>query len=265
MNFDRHFARAVNAWNREDWHSVVRDTRAALDPTVINFRALQLNGLAHERLGQYDEAIESFTQSLRYHPNEGHLPLAQVRERKGDLRGALEGYLRERSIYPSYSVPRDGIIRVATALGDSARSNREWKAAVKFYREALLHDDEDASLQNRLGESALMSGLTEVAAVAFGKAIALAPEIARHHNNAGAAFAKIGRTPDARSAYLEAIALDPAYARPHRNLADLLLSAGDSSGAVREYRKFIELWKGDATFIEQARILDGQIEKTEHE
>ena len=144
--FDRHFARAVNAWRRDDWHSVVRDTQAALDHGVINFRALQLSGLAYERLGQYDASIESFSRSLIYHPNEGHLPLAEVRERHGDLRNALKGYRQEKANYPGSVDASGGIARTAAALGDSARTGRNWGLARSYYAEAIVHEEDDPSL-----------------------------------------------------------------------------------------------------------------------
>jgi O-antigen ligase/Tfp pilus assembly protein PilF len=248
--FDQHFARAVNAWRREDWHSLVRDTQAAIDIGVINFRALQLNGLGHERLGQYDAAIESFSRSLVYHPNEGHLPLAEVRERAGDLRNALEGYRKEKATYPESAHAGDGIARTAAALGDSARAGKDWEQARFFYTEAVTHHDGDPTLHNRLGEADLMIGHIDSALISFERAVALAPENARYHNNVGAALYRMGRHAHARSAYLEAIGLDAGYARAHRNLGDLLLTIGDSTGAIDAYRQFIEHWDGDTAFVD---------------
>ena len=229
--FDRHFARAVNAWRRDDWHSVVRDTQAALDHGVINFRALQLSGQAHERLGQYDDAIESFSRSLIYHPNEGHLPLAEVRERHSDLRNALEGYRREKANYPESVDAGDGIARTATSLGDSARAGRDWDTARSYYAEAIVHEEDDPNLHNRLGESHLILDEFEAASGAFEMAIAI----------------------------------DPNYARAYRNLGDVLLAEGGSTEAIAAYRLFIEHWSGNSEFIDQIRRKIGQIEDAGYE
>ena len=258
--FDRHFARAVNAWRRDDWHSVVRDTQAALDHGVINFRALQLSGLAYERLGQYDASIESFSRSLIYHPNEGHLPLAEVRERHGDLRNALKGYRQEKANYPGSVDASGGIARTAAALGDSARTGRNWGLARSYYAEAIVHEEDDPSLHNRLGESNLMLGEFEAASGAFERAIIAAPENATYHNNAGVAFVRRGQISRARLAYERAIVLDPNYARAYRNLGDVLLSVEDSTQAIAAYRLFIEHWNGDFEFVDQVRRKIGQIE-----
>ncbi len=251
--FDKHFARAVNAWNREDWHSVVGDTNAAIEAGILNFRALQLNGLGNERLGRYDESIASFTRSLDYHPNEGHQPLGQVRERHGDPVGALQSYRNELSNYPNSVAAKSGIARVAAALGDSARNARAWSVARNYFTQALAYNSGNASLHNRRGESDLALGRSDSALAAFERAIALTPENPRYHNNAGVAARGAGDLERARTAYERAVSLDPAYARAYRNLGDVLVTAGDRPGAIDAYRRFIQHWDGDPAFTAQIR------------
>lgn len=253
--FDRHFARTANAWQRQDWASVVRDSRAALAYGVLNFRVLQLNGLGNERLGNFEEAERAFERSLLYHPNEGHLPLAQVRERRGDLDRAVEAYRNELSLFPASEAAQDGLVRVLGALGSEARARGDWAGAVGAYEEALALTPLDAGTHNRVGEAALGMGRLNRAIGAFTRASELDRTHPRYPNNLGAALAQGGRSEEAEAAYRLSIDADKTYARAYQNLGDLLLARGDTLGATSAYRSFTHHWLGDAAFIAQTEAL----------
>jgi len=104
------------------------------------------------------------------------------------------------------------------ALGDRARDDREWDAAILLYRSALAHDLRNAPLWVQYGHALKQSGNLEdppklaKAEAAYRRALIYAPRVADTHLQLGHVLKLQRRISEAKAAYLLALALDPALA-----------------------------------------------------
>lgn len=133
-----------------------------------NAAAWHLLGLARQKLGQLEPAVEALTQAAnqdrrvaRYHHDLGN------------------------------------------ALLDGGKSDR----AISAFRRALRIDDSLAEAHNDLGAAYFQKGWHAEAAECFRKAIERKPEHAVAHANLGAALRALGQLSDGRRAYQRALAL----------------------------------------------------------
>lgn len=260
FRFDGHYAKTVEAWMRNDWHSVVVEGEKAAAVGPLDFRVYQLLGAGYEQTGRTDEAETAYRTSLRYHPNEGHLPLADLLLRLGRTGEAGASYAAELDLYPRSVNAHLGLVRTAAASGDTAGA-RVWaeralrirpdNAAARSMIEGAAVDAPESHARNgdRLGKA----GRWEEALQAHREAAAMAPDIPRYHNNVGVALTRLGRYSEAIDAFNRAIAADTDYARAYRNLGDAHEKAGNARAAVTAYNAFAERWTGDPRHADWAR------------
>jgi len=69
QQFDRHFARASHAVDRNDWNQVLRETSQAIDKGIFDPQVLLVRGVAHAHLGNFGQALQDNEKTLSYHPN----------------------------------------------------------------------------------------------------------------------------------------------------------------------------------------------------
>jgi len=246
IRFDEHYLLALKAWRAQDWHAVRQQAEQAVSWGPLNHRAMLLSGVAHQQLGQAEQAAAAFERSLRYHPNEGHLALAAVYAEQGRYDLAAQHYGIEQRLYPR---SLEAGLGLASALRRLGRTDE----AAEAYRKLLASHPESSEVLTGLGASLQAFGDAEGALDAFRQARRLRPEDARVCSNVGAVLAALNRFEEAESAYQEALRLDPGYTRVYHNLGDLYLRMGRRSEASRAYRSFIDRWQGDPRFLDLAR------------
>ena len=79
------------------------------------------------------------------------------------------------------------------------------------------------------------------------------PSLADAHYNLGGLHLQDGRLDQARQAYLAALAVDSTFVRTYYALATVHQTLGDIADARRAYQTFIDRWRGDPAFADQAR------------
>lgn len=273
LQFDRDYAKAIEAWHRQDWPSVTQAAAKALKHGPHDFRIYQLQGAGLQKLGKLHEAREAFETSLRYHPNEGHLPLADLLAEMGDLNMSIVHYQREIDLLPRSIQANLGLARTLMSKGDwegaeaSARiasdldpnnpdpnliiaevreRQRDLVGARSTYQQLLASRAATPQLYGRYGALLSRGGKHQEALTAYRRAVDLDPDDPRNHNNLGAGYARLGQHASSAASYRRAVELDPTYARAWRNLADALEKDGNTSAAIEAYRSFLEHWTGES-------------------
>lgn len=263
MEFDRHYATTVEAWKRQDWHSVRQAAARATRIGPYDFRAFQLLGAGEQMMENPGLAEAAFKRSLDYHPNEGNLPLADLYAAQSDHDKARKHYRVEAALYPNRIAPMLGIAETARVQADwpevAAQASlildrqpghqraksliAEARAAQRYGSTDSIGTDSEAWA--RRGDNLQASGELGGAIDAYTRAANQSPYVARYQNNLGTILVEAGKPERAVAAYRRAISVDTTYARAYRNLGTLLEGQADTSGAVSAYRLFAEHWRGD--------------------
>ncbi len=145
--------------------------------------------------------------------------------------------------------------------------NRNWRAAIEAYKQALTEFPQDLAATLGLGGAFLELGQPQVALKVFERAVQLAPgdvnalanladvqerlgmleEAAATHTRSGHAFARQDKPEDAADAWTRASRLAPNQVEAYLNLAQVLEQLGRSDQAAAEYATLatIEQRQGD--------------------
>lgn len=229
FQFDRHYLQAHLAWRSQNWSLLLSSTSEALSYGPMNYRAYLLQGAAYQQLGKTTEAIHAYKQAQIYHPNEGHLALAQALLANENYTEALTHLRIEHKLYPDSDDAKKELGNTLLIVGTQYQRQQNYSQAEKAYLEAQIFHPNDPRVDNNLGSIYL----------------------------ARSEFRK------AEQAFLNALKKQPAYAHAYHNLGDLYTALKDSVRAINAYQKFIETWQGDHQMIElakqkQSRLLSRQ-------
>lgn len=283
MQFDYHYLKAVKAWKQNRWSNVLSQADLALSWGPFNYRILLLKGLANQKLGNSQAAVQAYTASLRYHPNEGHLPLGDACASLGHYVKASDHYQAELQLFPKSS---KATLRLARLYYDQKKYSQaeplyrksmkflenqgpthpdfsislnnlahiyehlnQWEEASKIYKKLLKIFSNSADLFTKLGRALQKQGNFYNAFEAYRQAIQITPKDPKTYNNLGTLFRQQGRLHEAEKAYLEAIQFNPNYAHAYHNLGDLYADKKNIHRAIKAYESFLQTWKGNQRFL----------------
>ncbi|HYO13713.1 MAG TPA: sulfatase-like hydrolase/transferase [Thermoanaerobaculia bacterium] len=207
--------------------------------------------------------------------------LAQAWREKGEMEKALPLYRQAAQEAPG---DPEAWYNLGSALHEAGRAT-EARAALE---RALGLDDSRSEVHNTLGIVLLAEGNAEGARRELERAAALDPRNAQALNNLGNVLRSLGRLDEAEGAYRRAANLAPRYAEPWNGLGTLEVDrdqpaqalpfferalelapafhevrlnraiarelAGDTAGAIRDYRAVLAATEGDPRFAEQSRV-----------
>ena len=207
----------------------------------------------------------------------GHLNVAFLLRKKGDMQGALRHYHRILAIKPDYPI-------VNYNLAETYKGLRDQEAALFYYEQAARHKPGFVEAWTSLGKMYLDMGKELEAESAFIVALNLSPDLAFVHNqigvikqrkgdhtaaresyqkaidgnyrspgvfcNLGVAYANEGKRDEARQAYLQALSLRPDLAIAHYHLGNLYREQGNKVSALDHYRAFLRYWKSDPRYLD---------------
>jgi protein O-mannosyl-transferase len=199
-------------------------------------------GMALERLGQFDSAVEHYRASLeQFGPARPPQPrVARTWNRMGK---ALAAGGRDDDALTAFSrgVEFDpGDPGMHTDLGVAlARASRVPEAIEVFEEAARLAPTADA-LSN-LGGALLQAGRFEAAVAQFEAAVRLHPALVDAHYNRALALDRLDRHAEALDAYRQVLALGVASADLHNDIGALLVELGQPSEAARHFRAALQL------------------------
>ena len=197
--------------------------------TVGLFKAASLAGkakAAFEKAVALDpssvEARQALLQYLLYAPGIAGGSVAKARE-QGAAIAALD--------------PHRGHL----AMARIAEYEKDWAAAEKAYRDALVLQPERGPTYNSLGYALLRQQRLDDAIAAFRRYVELSPDDANSHDSLGEGLLAAGKVAEAEASYRNAIELNPAFASSVWGLAECLEKLGRADEARAQYRRYLEL------------------------
>ena len=125
--------------------------------------------------------------------------------------------------------------------------------AENAFRKALSLEPGNAEFLANLALVAMNRGDLAGAESTLREALRLDPDNARNHMNLGIVYLKQKKAREAASVIGRAAALEPASVEAHQLLGEALELSGDLAGAVRAYRRALEI---DSSFTRARVALD---------
>ncbi len=190
-----------------------------VDKVPGNIRARINLGVAYERSGLTDRAIEQYQIVLKRKPDEpgAHLNLGIALFDKGRTDQAIR----------EYQSALDSVTRLASSHEGDA-----------------LLDRTNADIYYNLGTAFQKKGLTDKAIEQYQIALRLNPDFAEAHVNMGIAYGRMGLMDKALEHFQKAVELDPDFAKARYNLGTALLKKGSTKAAVEQFRAALKLDPG---------------------
>ncbi|NOT15725.1 MAG: tetratricopeptide repeat protein [Methylotenera sp.] len=190
------------------------------------FILYQILGVAQDGLGQFNDAIESYTKALSLQPNtpDLHFNLGIALANVGQYEAAEKSYLQAIALQPRFFEAHGN-------LGTVLQKQGRLEQAIVSYRTALsIH--EDARGHFNLGTALRDEGKLDEAITHFKRAIALFPNYADAHNYLGECLRDQGNMEEAVKKYLDTLKLNPNHAGANYNMGEFLYLAGRFDEAV---------------------------------
>jgi tetratricopeptide (TPR) repeat protein len=119
--------------------------------------------------------------------------------------------------------------------GAKALEERDFTAAVKYFRKGIDLAPGEPALHHKLGTALYLSGDPQGGANEFAEALRLSPAFAKPHYSLGVMLAADGRTADALAHLNAAVRADPAYVEARVRLAEVLRRSGRASESLSQY------------------------------
>ncbi len=168
----------------------------ALEVTQNNYIAYCSLGVAYGELGRYQEAIESYNQTIRIDPAyaEAHYNLGVAYVTVGRYQEAIESSKQAIRIKPAY-----------------------------------------AEAYNNLGVAYSELGRRQDEIESYKQAIRINPDYAGAYYNLGFAYGELGRYQESIESFKQAIRIKPGYAEAHLSLGFTYLLTGEKDSALKEY------------------------------
>jgi tetratricopeptide (TPR) repeat protein len=199
------------------------------------------NGLALDKTGLHDRAIEEYSLAIAEDPED-----AAAYYRRGLDYGRKGHFDRETEDYSKATA-------LAPDVERSARGTERWNdGEIAAFTRAIADNPGDAWAYYSRGTALRLKGRAEEAAADFRKALALdAGHIAASYH-LGAALRSLGRLGEALAAYDRALSLDPALPWAVYNRGLMLSRQGRYASAIADFTRTLELDPNYATPAEQS-------------
>lgn len=228
----------------EDALAAYRTAAAKEDQADEAFLA---SGNIHLRNEAYQDAIDNFTNYLKYHPSDG-----MVLHDRGSAYQLLDDLKMAERDYRQAAMADPELTSALANLGSVLRKSERYEEAVDAYSDALKIEPEDALLANNRGYAYYLSENYEKAVADFKKATTLAPDYAYAHNNLASAYIKLEKFQEAVNAAGKAISIDPEYGFAYLNRGIAREMVRDIPGACSDWEKASSLQVKNASDYQAA-------------
>jgi Tfp pilus assembly protein PilF len=218
------------------WQNSIKLLRHAIKVTPDNFVACNFLGRALDDLGQKDEALLLYAESVRI---ESHYPPAQFNLgmawlNRGRAEKACEPLAAAVRLAPDNAGAR---YYFAMALMGSGRLDD----AIAQFNEALRLNPNLAEAQRKLALVFIKQGKTAEAIPHFTETVRLLPNNADARFNLGLALLNNHQPAEAAVQFSEELRLTPNETKAHYRLAQALQQLNQLAGAVKHYREALRL------------------------
>lgn len=159
--------------------------------------------------------------------------LATASSQKGDYDLAVELYTDILKRNPDDGVVLNGLARVYFAKGD-------YKSAKDIFEKLIGSDPNNPQLLNNLGSIYDMLKEHDKAIGLFNRALTIAPGNIETYYSLGIAYNREGRYREAEAIYKKAISISKDSDRTHFGLGETYYNMGNYSGAIAEFEKSVD-------------------------
>jgi tetratricopeptide (TPR) repeat protein len=201
------------------------------DPRVYLSR-----GMAFERIGRSDEAIEDYNRAIASDPSsyQAFLGRGTIFRKTGRLDKAIEDYNRAIALNPSY-------YQAFFGRGTTFEKMGRFDKAIEDYDRAIALNPEYYEAYNNRGMQYKATGQLDRAIADFDKTIALYPSSEKAYFNLGVIYAETGLFDKAIENFNRSIVIDPTYAEAYVNRGITHALIGQAGTALEDFNKAIEL------------------------
>ncbi len=193
-------------------------------------------GEAHDKLGDYDQAVEEFKRALKINPNYffGLNNLGNVYGKQRKYVEAISNFQKAINQKPDYSPAHYNIARAYHLVGKKQEAAESYRKAIQFnpYFEQAFYNLAYLSME--------LSGFDE-AIENFNKFIKMQPNHSKAHFGLGNALMMKGQLDLAMQEYRISGNLDPSFALPYMNMANIQMQTKNISAAIENYEKALKI------------------------
>jgi tetratricopeptide (TPR) repeat protein len=216
---------------QENWSAALTYFQKAKEKNPQDSNAWFYVGYCYGKLGRYQDAIESYKQSIGIKPDdaEAHYNLGNAYGNLGHYQDAVKSYMQAIRISPDYVLAH---YNLGIAYGNLGRLQE----AIESYKQAIRIEPNFALAHNNLGVAYINLGHYQDAVESYMQAIRIRPDYALAHYNLGKAYGNLGRWQEAIESYMQAIRIKPDLAEAHFCLGVTYLIVGDKGSALEEYK-----------------------------
>ena len=214
--------------------------RHALEVTQDNYLAHLNLGKALSDVGDVQEAIEHYEQSIRIKSDYAlsHDNLGSALAQAGRLHEAVEQFDLALQLQPDMADAHCNMGRALVQLG-------RLPEAIGHYEQAVRLNPDDADAHYNLGNALLASGRVPEAAEHWEQAVRIQPDHVEARNNLAAALAQAGRLQEAVEQFDQVVRITPGDAEAHYNLGLALEQTGRVREAIAHYEQALRIKPDD--------------------
>ncbi len=209
----------------------LRDFLSQQEAEPDNHLAPYQAGLIFARLGEYEQAVNSYRTALERFPNfpQAFFNMGAAFHSMASFAEAETAYRKALEIDPDDS-------ETWANMGAALENLEEWDKALESYDKALALDPAETRARLRIGRIHMVRGAYEHARGQYEEALHQVPDDPQAWNDLGLAEFHLGRLEEAERCYRKALELDDAMPQAWNNLGNLLLKGDDELGAEQAYR-----------------------------
>lgn len=231
--------RAASLLSMKRFEEAILDSERSLALKPVYCKAHARLGLAHFLLGDYRHAMEAYTVSLKYDPenksSRSYLEKAARRLAKQEKEIAADGTVADSS----FSVVSEWD---KSEIGKSLKRSTSASLENSDERKKLI-DEKEAEKHKLAGNSYMASRDYQSALDEYSEALELCPAGPSSHvyfSNRAAALCYLERYEDAEADSKRSLDLNPIYGKAHARLGLSRFFLGDYNGAVKAYTAALE-------------------------
>lgn len=242
--------RAAALVSMKQFHEAILDSERSLALKPDYGKAHARLGLAHFLLGNYRQAMEAYTVSLKYEPDNKSSKnyLEKAAKRLAELGESIHG-----NAQTSYSV-----------VSEWDRSSRHMSSEDR----QKVVDQREAEKFKVQGNSAMASRAYAEALDAYSQAIQLSPKGPQSHvyySNRAASLCYLERYQDAETDSLKSLELNPSYGKAHARLGLSRFFSHDYVGAVEAYTAALQFDQDNSASKSYLAKAMAKLDETERE